>query len=78
MMLRSHFVFAAGKRNEPDIPIEASGEHYSRVFGSTATPFERFVIDRKIMGPSWLNISKPKLNTGDAVRPPLSLPLDSF
>ncbi|GAA5888512.1 hypothetical protein JCM6882_008978 [Rhodosporidiobolus microsporus] len=58
--------FPANKRNEVDIPIDASGEHYSRVFGSTATPFERFVVDRKIMGPCWLNIKSPKVNKGDA------------
>lgn len=40
---------------------------YTRVFGSTATPFERFVVDRKIMGPCWLNIKSPKINKGDAV-----------
>jgi hypothetical protein len=56
-----------GKRNEVDIPIDASGEMYTRVFGSTATPFERFVVDRKIMGPCWLNIKSPKINKGDAV-----------
>ncbi|BGO92070.1 DNA-directed DNA polymerase alpha catalytic subunit pol1 [Rhodotorula toruloides] len=58
--------FPAGKRNESDIPIDAAGEQYSHVFGSTATAFERFVVDHKIMGPCWLNISKPKVNKGDA------------
>ncbi|GAA5963816.1 hypothetical protein JCM8115_006341 [Rhodotorula mucilaginosa] len=58
--------FPVGKRNEVDIPIDASGEMYTRVFGSTATPFERFVVDRKIMGPCWLNIKSPKINKGDA------------
>lgn len=61
-------LIAAGKRNESDIPIDAAGEQYSHVFGSTATAFERFVVDHKIMGPCWLNISKPKVNKGDAVR----------
>ncbi|BGP59681.1 DNA-directed DNA polymerase alpha catalytic subunit pol1 [Rhodotorula toruloides] len=58
--------FPAGKRNESDIPIDAAGEQYSHVFGSTATAFERFVVAHKIMGPCWLNISKPKANKGDA------------
>lgn len=57
-----------GKRNEADIAVDASGEMYSHVFGSTATPFERFVVDRKIMGPCWLNIKGPNVNKGDAVR----------
>ncbi|GAA6056611.1 hypothetical protein NBRC10513_001072 [Rhodotorula toruloides] len=48
-----------GKRNESDIPIDAAGAQYWHVFGSTATAFERFVVDHKITGPCWLNISKP-------------------
>lgn len=60
---------AVNKRNEVDIPIDASGEQYSHVFGSTATAFERFVIDHKVMGPCWLNLRAPKINKGDAVRP---------
>ncbi|GAA6055199.1 hypothetical protein JCM3770_000705, partial [Rhodotorula araucariae] len=58
--------FPVNKRNEVDIPIDASGEQYSHVFGSTATPFERFVIDHKVMGPCWLNLKAPKINKGDA------------
>ncbi|BGP49603.1 DNA-directed DNA polymerase alpha catalytic subunit pol1 [Rhodotorula kratochvilovae] len=58
--------FPANKRNDVDIPIDASGEQYSHVFGSTATPFERFVIDHKVMGPCWLNLKKPKINKSDA------------
>ncbi|GAA5904697.1 hypothetical protein JCM8208_001329, partial [Rhodotorula glutinis] len=58
--------FPAFKRNDVDIPIDASGEQYSHVFGSTATPFERFVIDHKIMGPCWLNLKTPKINKNDA------------
>ncbi|GAA6024619.1 hypothetical protein JCM10207_001023 [Rhodosporidiobolus poonsookiae] len=58
--------FPSGKRSETDIPIDASGEYYSRVFGSTATAFERFVVDRKIMGPCWLNVKNVKVNKGDA------------
>ncbi|GAA5873099.1 hypothetical protein JCM8547_006792 [Rhodosporidiobolus lusitaniae] len=58
--------FPTGTRKDADIPIDASGEHYSRVFGTTATPFERFVVDRKIMGPCWLNLKNPKVNKGDA------------
>lgn len=56
-----------GKSSKADIPIESSGELYSHVFGTTATPFERLVVDRKIMGPCWLNITAPKINKGEAV-----------
>lgn len=59
---------AVGKRNEVDIPVDAAGEQYSHVFGSTATAFERLVVDHKIMGPCWLNLKSPKINKGDAVR----------
>lgn len=64
---------AVGKRNEADIPIEATGEMYTHVFGSTATPFERFVVDRKIMGPCWLKVKSPQINKGDAVSAPTRL-----
>lgn len=40
-----------------DIPLNASGERYSHVFGSNTSPFELFVVERKIMGPCWLNIT---------------------
>jgi hypothetical protein len=56
-----------GKTGKSDIPIDASGELYSHVFGTTATPFERLVVDRKIMGPCWLNVTAPKVNKGEAV-----------
>ncbi|GAA6009942.1 DNA-directed DNA polymerase alpha catalytic subunit POL1 [Rhodotorula paludigena] len=58
--------FPIGKRNEVDIPVDAAGEQYSHVFGSTATAFERLVVDHKIMGPCWLNLKSPKINKGDA------------
>ncbi|GAA6059765.1 hypothetical protein JCM10212_001973 [Sporobolomyces blumeae] len=56
-----------GQSRKSDIPIDASGEMYSRVFGTTATPFERFVVDHKIMGPCWLSVKNPKINKGEAI-----------
>ncbi|GAA5897364.1 hypothetical protein JCM5296_004143 [Sporobolomyces johnsonii] len=56
-----------GKSGKADIPIDASGEQYTHVFGTTATVFERFVVDRKIMGPCWLNVKAPKVNRGEAI-----------
>ncbi|GAA5933337.1 uncharacterized protein JCM15063_001287 [Sporobolomyces koalae] len=57
----------AGRMSKSDIPVDASGELYSHVFGTTATPFERFVVDRKVMGPCWLNVKAPKVNKGEAI-----------
>lgn len=57
----------AGRSSKSDIPIDASGNLYTHVFGTTATPFERLVVDRKIMGPCWLNVTAPKINKGEAV-----------
>lgn len=52
---------AKGERT--DIPADASGERYSHVFGTNTSGFELFVIDRKIMGPCWLNIPAPRIST---------------
>ncbi|GAA5981594.1 hypothetical protein JCM5350_008038 [Sporobolomyces pararoseus] len=57
----------AGRSSKSDIPIDASGNFYTHVFGTTATPFERLVVDRKIMGPCWLNVTAPKINKGEAI-----------
>ncbi|SCZ87769.1 BZ3500_MvSof-1268-A1-R1_Chr2-3g05237 [Microbotryum saponariae] len=42
-----------------DIPLNASGERFSHVFGSTASAFETFVVANRIMGPCWLNVKAP-------------------
>ncbi|GAA5895337.1 DNA-directed DNA polymerase alpha catalytic subunit POL1 [Sporobolomyces salmoneus] len=63
----SNFPTTRGKAAKQDIPVDASGNLYSRVFGTTATPFERLVVDRKIMGPCWLNVTAPKINKGEAI-----------
>ncbi|SCV75007.1 BQ2448_8036 [Microbotryum intermedium] len=42
-----------------DIPLDASGERFSHVFGSTASAFETFVVANRIMGPCWLNVKAP-------------------
>lgn len=41
---------------EPAIPMDSSGATFSHIFGTNTTPFELFVVNQKIMGPSWLEI----------------------
>lgn len=36
--------------------MDASGATFSHIFGTNTTPFELFVVNQKIMGPSWLEI----------------------
>ncbi|KAK4050302.1 DNA-directed DNA polymerase alpha catalytic subunit pol1 [Microbotryomycetes sp. JL201] len=53
-----------GESNE--IPLDASGERFSHVFGTRNSAFELFVVERKIMGPCWLNIKAPTV-TNDSI-----------
>lgn len=71
--------FAQIAKSKQDIPMEASGERYSHVFGTNATAFELFVVEKKIMGPCWLNLTDAKINTGNVSLPHSrsQLPLDS-
>lgn len=60
----SVYFLAAGSKFEGaqkagEIPLNASGAMYSHVFGTNASAFELFVVERKIMGPCWLNIEAP-------------------
>lgn len=48
-----------GSQKAGEIPLDASGALYSHVFGTNASAFELFVVERKIMGPCWLNIEAP-------------------
>ncbi|KAK4703657.1 DNA polymerase alpha subunit A, partial [Phenoliferia sp. Uapishka_3] len=45
-----------------DLPMDVSGERFSHVFGTNTSVFEIFVLDRKIMGPCWLNIANAKVS----------------
>ncbi|OXH31047.1 DNA polymerase alpha subunit A [Cryptococcus neoformans] len=42
--------------DQPAIPMDSSGATFSHIFGTNTTPFELFVVNQKIMGPSWLEI----------------------
>lgn len=54
-------------KNEREIPHTASGERYSHVFGTNANAFELLVVEKKIMGPGWLNLKN--VQKGDAAHP---------
>ncbi|SCU86167.1 LAMI_0D00716g1_1 [Lachancea mirantina] len=48
-------------RNVP-IPAELEGDSFYHVFGGNANIFESFVLQRKIMGPCWLEIKNADFN----------------
>lgn len=48
-----------------DIPMTASGERYSHVFGVNNTPFETFVVEKHVMGPCWLDVKNVTLSPDD-------------
>jgi len=43
--------------DKPVLPTDCTGETFSHVFGATTALFERFVLEKNIMGPCWLNIT---------------------
>jgi DNA polymerase alpha subunit A len=45
------------------LPMEQSGETYSRVFGTNTSIFEQFVMWKNIMGPCWLKIEEADFTT---------------
>lgn len=47
---------------EPQLPLDTSGQTFSRIFGTNTSAFELFVLKRKIMGPCWLNIQEPEFS----------------
>ncbi|KAK4052007.1 DNA-directed DNA polymerase alpha catalytic subunit pol1 [Microbotryomycetes sp. JL221] len=60
--LKCDFPKPPSRGEEPrDIPLDASGERFSHVFGTKNSAFELFVVERKIMGPCWLNIKAPQV-----------------
>ncbi|KAF8624027.1 hypothetical protein AX17_007233 [Amanita inopinata Kibby_2008] len=47
--------------NEPQVPMNACSPTIAQVFGTNTSAFELLVLKRKIMGPCWLQIKKPKI-----------------
>jgi len=46
----------------PTLPADLSGETFSRVFGTNTSALEMFLLDRKMKGPSWLDISSAQVS----------------
>lgn len=42
--------------DQPEIPMDTTGQTFSHIFGTNSSAFELLVVKRKIMGPCWLNI----------------------
>eukprot|EP00899_Mesostigma_viride_P010487 jgi/Mesvir1/1943/Mv22962-RA.2 len=43
------------------LPLDLKGEHFDAVFGANASPLERFLVKRKLMGPCWLAVPNPSV-----------------
>ena len=51
------------------LPLDLKGETFSHVFGTNTSAFEIFVLEHKIMGPSWLKINNATVGTGGVILP---------
>ncbi|KAF8141953.1 hypothetical protein EV363DRAFT_1468612 [Boletus edulis] len=47
---------------EQQIPMDACSPNIYKIFGTSTSIFELFVLKRKIMGPCWLTIKNPKVD----------------
>lgn len=57
---------------EPELSMGTTGATFSHMFGTNTSPFELFVIKRKIMGPCWLEIKEAQHKTAATVGPDLA------
>ncbi|RKP25111.1 DNA polymerase family B-domain-containing protein [Syncephalis pseudoplumigaleata] len=48
---------------EPLLPAELTGRTFSQVFGTKTTALEHFIMKRKLMGPCWLVIRNPSIES---------------
>ena len=48
--------------DKPTLPMDTTGETFSRVFGTNTALFEQFVLWKNIMGPCWLKIEGANFN----------------
>lgn len=55
--LKVFLPFRPPKQRNFVLPADIEGETFSHAFGTNANLFESFVVQRKIMGPCWLQIS---------------------
>ncbi|XP_068086405.1 DNA polymerase alpha catalytic subunit [Anabrus simplex] len=65
--LTSEYLEVKYSASQPAIPSNTSGRTFSHVFGSNKSPLEMLLLDRKIKGPCWLDITEPQ-----AVNNPMS------
>jgi DNA polymerase alpha subunit A len=49
--------------SEPQVPMSACSPNISRIFGTNTSAFELLVLKRKIMGPCWLQIKNPQIES---------------
>lgn len=54
--------FELPKSQDQPVP-DLSGETFSKIFGTTSTIFESFVMQKSVMGPCWLTIKNPDFTT---------------
>ena len=47
----------------PQLPKELEGETFSHVFGTNTSSLEIFLLERKMKGPSWIDIKMPRKYT---------------
>jgi len=45
----------------PALPADLAGETFSHVFGTNSSALEMFILDRRIKGPCWLDITSPQV-----------------
>jgi DNA polymerase alpha subunit A len=55
-------VYSAKYPSPPAKDCEEGGKFYERIFGYNSSALELFLLKRKLKGPSWIRISKPKVN----------------
>jgi len=46
--------------SQPTIPLGTVGDTFSAVFGANQSPLESLMLKRRIMGPSWVALEKPR------------------
>ena len=48
--------------SDPELPSEATGKTFSKIFGTKTSALELFLLKRKLMGPSWIKINQPAVS----------------
>ena len=49
----------------PQLPKDLEGETFSHVFGTNTSSLEIFLLERKLKGPSWIDIKMPRKYSHD-------------